>query len=320
MKRFIVAFILSVAGSTLAQLPYVGELPQFKVNNPTILWGAPTNKLGASLWIYKVAPQVFPFKAINHVLELGGFTNRVKVSQAMSIGNSSNTCQLVIIPEQGYVRYWDGFAEANHWDRTNHLWETVKGLPSQSDIEKLGLKFMKQWNIRRDELAQTNGHLITFGENTKRSYYDRRTAKFVSDEIKSRGIFFIRRLDGVNFLGIGVGAGCEIEFANNAKVSQFNLIWRNYQPYERYKVATPEQIKQSILEGKTILTKKNFVVSTDVKTVTIDEVIPAYIGADEFEHQEYLYPFARIEATANMGTNKVGIELYCPILSTNLVK
>jgi len=321
MRTLIVGLLALVAISTFAELPYVGDLPQFRVNNLSILWDAPTNQLGASLWVYKVVPQTFPVKAVNYLLSLGGFTNRITVPQGLSVANKSNTCNLVVIPEQGYVRYWNLFAAANHWDRTNHLVERVIGLPKTNEVEKLGLRVLKQFGIQRKELAQrTDGHLITFGENKTRGYYDRGTGHYIDDEVMTRGIFFSRRIDGVNFLGIGVRGGCEVEFANKAKISEINLIWRNYKRYEQYKVASPEAIEHFILSNKSILTKKNFVNSIEVKSLIITGIEPAYIGANEFEKQDYLYPFAKVEATAKMGTNDVGISLYCPILTTNRVK
>lgn len=295
---------------------------KFKVDNPTIHWAASTNQLKAVLWVYKVYPQEFSVKGVNNLLKAGGFTNRTtSPKQGISVVNSSNTCSLMVNPQEGFIRYWNHFASANHWDKSNHLWEVVRGLPSQKETERLGLKFLKQFGIERKDLAQReDGHLISFGEERKRSYFDRRKQKNVDDEILTRGIFFNRRIDGVNFAGIGIGSGCEIEFGNAAKISKFNLVWRNLQPYEQYKTKAQDEIKQSILAGDVVLTHKNFVDGRDVKSITITDCSPLYMGADEDSKQDTVSPLGKIEAIANIGTTSIDVELYCSILSTNRIK
>lgn len=292
----------------------------FQVNHPTIVWNAKTNYQSA-LWIYKVTTQQFSVKAVNNLLKIGGFTNRLtNGKQGISVSNSSNRCNLVVYPAQGIIRYGNLFAAANHWDRTNHLVEPVKELPDDKQVEKLGLKLLKQFGIQRKDLAQKeDGHLISFGENTTRGYFDRRTGKYIDNEVLTRGIIFNRRIDSVNFAGIGVGSGCQIEFGNSAKISKFNLVWRNLKPYEQCAVKRPDEIAESILNGDAVLTHKNFVEGNAVQAITITEFSPLYMGADEMTKQDVVSPFGKIEAVAYTGTTNIQIELYCPILTTNRI-
>lgn len=191
-------------------------------------------------------------------------------------------------------------------------------MPNDAKAEKLGLKFLKQFGIQHADLAQNaKGHLLTFGEKRTRGYFDRRRGKYVDDELIARGIFFNRRIDGVNFAGIGIGSGCEIMFGNHAKIANFKLVWRNLQPYEHRQVACPDEIIRYIRDGQAVMTHKNLVNPADVKRLTITDCSPLYMGAAGEETQDFVYPFAQLEAIASLGDTNENIQLYCPILSTN---
>jgi hypothetical protein len=323
--KFIFSGLISlVAGvSFAANVPDFGDkFPKFQINsNVEVTWAA-TNHLRDHLWTYKIVPQSFSEKGISELLRQGSFTNKVTaVSESILFVNSSNTCNLRIVPAIGYIKFWNEYAPAAHWDKTNHLWEKVEGVPSDSQIEKLGVKFLsKYFGIQRSDLAQKqDGHLITFGEKKTRSYFDRRTQKDIDSEVTSRGIFFIRRIDGVNFSGIGLNAGCEIEFGNHAKISEFILNWPNLEPFEQYDVADKSQLIQFIQDGKAVMTHKNLVNPAEIKSLTITDVAPFYSGTSVNEPQSFAYPFAQINATANLGYTNEDIQLYCPILDKQII-
>ena len=324
MKFCVIGLLCIVAGVALAtNAPNFGnEFPKFQINNPEITWAA-TNRLRPELWTYKVVPQSFSAKGISVLLHQSCFTNRVSanVTEQFSLVNKSNTCTLRIVPSQGWIKYWNESAPANYWDRTNHLWEQVEGLPNEVEVERLGLRLLNQFGIRREDLAQrADGHLITFGSKKSRSYFDRRTQKYIDDEVTARGIFFDRRIDGVDFAGIGLRGGCNIEFGNHEKISEFNLVWRNLQPYENYKVASQNEVIQYIREGKAVLTHKNLVNPAEVKSITITDITPLYMGASGDVSQEFVYPFAQVNGMADLGYTNVDIQLYCPVLSSNIMK
>jgi hypothetical protein len=317
----------------LPQLPVVGDGPlfdssftAFKGMKGEIFWGAPTNQPFKELWIYSVVPQDFSGEQVSNLMALGSFNLRYEKkwhrnilttnTEPLLFVNSSNTCDLLIVPAQGWIKYHDQFAPANRWDKTNHLHEAVQGLPDEQGAEKLGLQFLNQFGIERGDLAQKpDGHLVTFGTEEKRSYFDRATGKYIDDEVLERGIYFNRRVDGINFAGIGLGGGCEIVYGNHAKIAELRLLWRNLKPAERHEVASPNQMVQWIRQGKAVLTHKNLVNPSEVKKLTITDMSPLYMGASGEETQNLVFPFAQLEATADLGYTNVPIQLYCPILS-----
>jgi hypothetical protein len=321
MKFCFVGLWCFAASATLAAnaLNFGNELPTWKLKDGEIKW-AVTNQLRRDLWVYKVIPQTFQAEGIKELLRQGSFTNIISgdISNNFTLVNKANTCFLQVNPAQGSITYWNEYAPANHWDKTNHLWEKVEGLPSQSEAEKFGLRFLRQFGIQRKDLAQrADGHLITFGEEQSRSYFDRRTQTNIEDEVKSRGIFFNRRIEGVDFTGIGIRGGCGIAFGNHGKISQFNLVWRNLKPYEHYKTASAEEMIQFIRDGEAVITRRNPVNPADIKSITITDVSFLYMGAKGDEKQDFVYPFAQVNVRANLGSTNADIQLFCPILSTN---
>jgi hypothetical protein len=304
------------------------SFPKFQVHNPEIIWAAPTNQSRAALWIYKVMPQHFSSAAISNLMALGSFTMQDEQRGHRHVSDTNEEtlfffhkkggCNLTVVSSQGWIAYWNENVFPNHWDKTNHLVELVEGVPNDAKAEKLGLKFLRQFGIQRADLAQNaKGHLLTFGEKRTRGYFDRRRGKYIDDELIARGIFFNRRIDGVNFAGIGVGSGCEIMFANHAKIADFKLVWRNLQPYEHRKVASADEIMQWIQEGKAVMTHKNLVNPAEVKKLTITDCSPLYMGANGEETQDFVCPFAQLEAIADLGYTNEEIQLYCPILSND---
>jgi hypothetical protein len=280
------------------------------------------DSLQPSFWTFQVVPQSFPAKAMTDLLSQSPFTNTVSmpVSQAFSLVNASNTCTLRVVPAQGWIKYWNYFAQANHWDKTNHVQEAVRVVPKAAQLEKYGLNLLSDFGISRDDLAQKqNGELITFGEKKTRSYFDRPSGKNIDDEITGYGVIFTRRIDGVNFAGIGLRGGCEVEFGNDAKISDFQLVWRNLKRYEDWRTASPDEIMEFIQSGQAVVTHKYPVNPTEVKKLTITGCAPLYLGAEGQEKQDIVYPFAQLDAVADLGTNTADVQFYCPILSTNLV-
>jgi hypothetical protein len=63
------------------------------------------------------------------------------------------------------------------------------------------------------------------------------------------------------------------------------------------------------------MTHRSNVNPADVKKITVTELTPFYMGARGEETQDFTYPFAQLEAVADVGTTNTAVQLYCPILS-----
>ena len=327
MKSFWIWLIILIAGDSFAtNVPNFGnDYPKFQINKDSQLTWNATNHLQENLWTYKIIPQHFPSSVISNLVAMEKFTWQDERNGHQDISDTNEgtlffyskarLSNFSVVPAEGKINYLNGQATASHWDKTNHLWEEVDGVPNNDELEKLGLDFIKPFGIQRSDLAQrADGHLITWGDKKTRSYHDRRTNKYIEDEVTARGIYFVRRINGVDFVGIGLRGGCVIEFGNQAKISDFQLNWPNLQPFEQYNVATQSELIGFIQDGNAVMTHMNRINPAEIKSLTIT---PFYWGTGADEHQTIVYPFAQVNATANLGYTNEDIQLYCPILSTN---
>jgi|SRR5665213_58359 len=303
------------------------SFPRFQMAKPVVTWTA-TNKTRPMVWTYKVLPSHFPATAISNLMAAGSFTMQDEKHGHKTLSDTNKEtlwffdkkrqCNLTVVPSQGWIEYWNGGAPARMSDRSTHRPAPAVGLPDATNIEILGLQFLNQFGIqRRDLVQQADGHLLTYGEKKTRSYMDKKIDKYIDDEVYARGIFFNRRLDGLSFASIGLDGGAVIEFGNHGKISDVKMVWRNLQRYEQRTVASPDAIMQAVLDGKAVLTHKNLVKPGDVKRLTITDFSLLYMGAPAKETQNVVYPFAQLEAVADMGTNSVDIQLYCPVMTKN---
>ena len=320
MKRFCIG-LLSFAPGLLSAPdgPTFGSsFPRFKALSAAVVWALPTNSRPASLWIYKVIPQTFPDQAVSNLMAMGSLTMQDRLPGALfRLSNKNCSRYLTIDPNQGRIEYGNEDARANKYDKKTHQHEAVEGVPNDAEAKELALRLLKQLGVQASELATKPGTSdpLTFGKKITRSYLDKARGVEIEDEVLTRGVFFNRQIDGVHFAGIGVGAGCEVEFGNHAKVAQLRLVWRKLQPYEHRKVGSLDDIARWIREGRAVMTHRDYVNSLDVKKLTIKEIAPLYQAAGGQEQQNFVYPFAQLEAVAELGTTNSPVQLYCPIIS-----
>jgi hypothetical protein len=333
MRRFVVGLLVLTAENIVAQpapsFEHTGR--PFVPANCEIVWNVPTNQMPNALWTYKTIPQHFSDKAISNLVALGSFTRRdrkkitaedfAKLSSEERVAakgligfvNKDETRSLGIFPATGYIHYRDDRAGPAQF-------EAVEDVPSEAEAYELALKLLDQLEIPRSELARkpNSSELLTFKEVGRwgRMYKDDRKRV---EKIKSRGIFFIRQIDGVTFAGIGVGAGAYVNFVSHAKVEQLEVVWRNLQPYKKYEVASPGQIIQWIKDGKAAMPAPN-VNPAEVKKLTITDISPQYMGALGETRQDFTYPFASLGTIAETGETNISVQLYCPILSEKEAK
>lgn len=327
MKFFVVCLAVLLSFMVVS----AGEpLPKGKTFQPVhfeIVWAAPTNTQPKVLWIYKNIPQEFSARMISNLMALGSFTmrdvkrlsdeDRAIDKMGLAFSNEEETRWLAISPTLGLIEYRD--------EKANDMMRPVEGVPSDAKVEKLALGLLEKIGIPSSDFATKspkNNDLLAFGTSGTRGHFDQKKKKLVK-EIDSRGIFFIRRVDGVNFAGIGVAGGFYVQFASQGKVAHLKLVWRNLQPYQRYEIASPEQIIAWIKEGKAVMPYP--LISPDlnpskISKLTIKDFSALYKGALADEPQEFTFPFAQLDCVASVEKTKVNLQLYCPILSTNISK
>lgn len=287
-----------------------------------IVWKAPEGR--QALWVYKTIPQHFSPKAISNLMALGSFTtnDQRKLTteesaidkNAVAFVTKDQSRSLGISPALGWVLYQD-----------NHAYDVrdkIEGVPSDTKAKILALRLLDKIGIPRSELVKKTkrGQLLTFRTTeTRGPTYHTKTGKTTgTNEIDARGVLFVRQIDGVSFAGIGVAGGFQVEFVSHAKVRKLELVWRNLQRWKKFRVASPGQIIQWIKDGEAVMPAPN-VNPDEIKKLTVVKIAPLYMGELGGERQDFTYPFASLNAIADMGRTNVNVQLYCPILSTNVV-
>jgi hypothetical protein len=331
MKRLILTLLVLFTKTAASQeAPSFDGIP-FLPATCEIVWAASTNQLPAALRVYKTVPQVFSERTVSNLVALGSFTasNRKEAPEErptdkyarwfFSEGNDKAPLKyLIISPAGGFVMYRDRSADDIH--------SVIEDVPREAEVKDLGLKLLDQIGISRSELAvkPNSSELLTYKETRSRGpRYDVAQRKVIGEKrVESRGVFFVRRIDGVNFAGIGVGGGFLVRFTSHAKVVELQLVWRNLQPYKNYRVATPSEIIQWIKEGKAAIpfTDAEKVNPHAIKKLTITKISPLYAGELPEKQQDFTYPFASLDTIADTGETNISVELYCPILSKNTVR
>jgi hypothetical protein len=316
------------------------EAPSFKGDGTPfipvdceIVWAAPTNQLPKALWVYKTIPQHFSDTTISNLLALASFTTRDKINvtaeelaqlspedrakdeDAFGFENENRRHNLAVYPATGYIFYMD--------QKVDGIRSPFEDVPSEAMAQELGLILLAQIGIPRSDLAnrRDSSEPLTFKQPTTRGHFDREQRKLVK-ETDSRGVMFVRQIDGVNFAGNGYEGGFYVRFASYAEVAELKLVWRNLQPYKKYQVASPDQIMQWIKEGKAVVVTMpdvHKVNPREVKKLTITEISLLYAGEPGETLQDLTYPFASLSAIVDTGRTNIGIMLYCPILSDKLV-
>ncbi|HTS17699.1 MAG TPA: hypothetical protein VMP11_09010 [Verrucomicrobiae bacterium] len=320
--------LLLAVGNVLAQMAPALERAgaPFVPANCEVEWSVPTNHLLGPLWVYKTIPQHFPDQAVSNLVALGSFTardrekitdedlarasaeERAMATDVLAYESEDERRNLVVCPATGYIFYIDQEVDDVHCP--------IEDVPSEAKAQELGLKLFAQFGFSRPEIVNkpNSSEPLAFKEPRNRSHFDREQGKLVKDGVYSRGVFFVREIDGVSFAGIGVAGGFYVRFASHAKVAELELVWRNLQPYKRYQVASPAQILRWIREGKAVMPGPN-VEPGSVKKLTITDISPLYMGELGEKPQEFTHPFANLGTLADTGQTNISVQLYCPILT-----
>ncbi len=306
--RGVAALIVLIAmtlRSPAGSAPLVGE--RFVVGGIPVEWQA-TNAYKA-LWVYKVVPQNFSSSVISNAMIACSFKslNMVNVRNKKVIRFQDHKREdrvgrfLEISATSGWMQYCDMIEPTN-------VTASVQGVPNADECERLGLDLLLKLGIDRTQLAPgprlggSKGILkvLTSGEE-----------HYVG--VQTRHIAFIRQIDGFSFTGAGLGAGFWVEFGSDGRLREFELVWRNLLPYELRGVASNEQILEFIKTGRAVHSA-----DVDLRTArrfTVKSLIPKYLGAPGGEPQEVVYPIASLDVQAEFSTNKLNLEIACPILA-----
>lgn len=315
MKHIPVLFLVTA----LAALVHGGTFTNESPAGMKIIWAVPTNAWPPpyKIWTYKVIPQQFSDAVVSNTMAIGSFTmkDKRKLSaealaldkKALSFANKDETKWLAIAPSLGYIEFYDEHAEAGikitvKDSVTNAVNVPAIGVPDQAETTQLGLNYLRLLGIDIDEIARQNdaNNLDLHWSKGTRKWTDQNTGKDISD-VYDFGVYFTRRIDGINMSGFG---DIFVQFGDNAKVSKLEVSWRNLQPYQLHdNFITPEQIVKLIQSGQTPVTSLPGWPMTSIRTLTITNAVPCYVRPHKQgdEPVDFIVPALQLDAIMDNG-------------------
>jgi hypothetical protein len=300
--------------SHAANVPFEQLGHVFNQTNVNLIWNAPTNDLPRNLWVYRVLPSKFSPAETSNLMTLGAFTD----ADRRPVPNHPQTLSFVVLdtkrtlridPERGYFTYTDSEADKM---------KIVEGVPDEKQAFRLATNYFPMLGIDPSQLAKKDGGsgLRTFSAYGQAVLYRGLKQPAYATNVHMRGVYFIRSLDGVDFVGTGGRGGYMIEFGHDAKVSSITVSWRKLGRDKLYPVANPVTIMKWIREGRVVCeSSPDYAIEwPSLKNMTINKVTPYYFGEVYSEPQNFVSPFATIEAAVETGQTNLTVYLHCPII------
>jgi hypothetical protein len=287
------------------------------LNEPEIIWTAPTNNWPEDLWVYKVVPQEFSKTVVSNLLAISGFVEKdpskvppffaEKDPQTIFFGNlEGHYRHLAICPSLGFIEYVDPKAQAS-----SQL-QKVEDVPNEQEATQLGLKFLRLLGIDISQIARkpASAELDLHWQKDTIVYIDQNTKAEVV-LTNGYGVLFARQIDGIKVHGFG---GMDIVFGNDAKISSLRLCWRNLTPSELRHCPYPQGIIGSLKKGETTLHplgSVNVYPQGSLKKLTVTKATFLYEGRYYDEPMDLVRPYLSFEGIADSGHGETGVWFEC---------
>jgi hypothetical protein len=320
MKRFFLIVLFGFCLIGFAQpVPFRGLGYPFKIQtNVPVNWQAPTKHLPKTFWIYRAVPAKVSPATISNLVALGSFTDKERKEfpdypHLIAYDGPAGKMSLRINTDWAYIDYSD--PDADDWHITN-------GVPNRQQAFKLAKRWLPKLGIDERQLfTNPNGGTKFYGASDTVFFYPREGGPVFATNTHSYEVVFYRAFDGIEFSGGCARGGGLIDFAHDAKISHILVSWRNYKREKRYPAATPETLLKWIREGKAVWWPAGGAPTypdwDSAKKIAITKITPLYYSEayDENDTPQYAaYPFAEMEAVADIGTTNLIFNLDCPII------
>lgn len=283
-----------------------------------VAWMTATNQFPASLNVYQVGTAAWSPEFLSNIVTLGEFKEPSIVLKALAPALNGQDARfsedaprgsrksLVLNPSKGrlYFRHEGVIALPR---------EPVMGVPSEDKVLDSALAILSKLNISKDQLRRklNSEELFTLRDVTTHGQRDKATGKVIK-EVIARGVFIYRRVDGIGVAGRGTCGGLHVNFGNNGRIAEMELVWRNIHSPRRLPVADTNQIAKWIRQGKaTTETEED---PSAIKRLTVTNAVVFYFGNNGSEHQSNMYPFVNLGAVAELNEKRISLEVNCPLV------
>jgi hypothetical protein len=292
----------AASGLDLKDGPFDGT--PFNPNVP-IKWGV-TTPLPNSLTVYKRITERVSQAIVSNAMSIGSFKSinlmRSKDKGLIEFrdkqGPNDWTRFLKMSANSGWVKYYDKLTEA----------KPVHGVPNLAEAEKQTLHYFVILGGNTNELSpKPHPH----GETTFETY-DKPGGRLISKGVSRHWISLTRQIDGAPVIGNSL----TVDFGNDARPITLDMNWPPFQPVQRYRAATRDEILQFLKSGRAfhpVWPEQPDVSSAKAFTVrSIQYLYRTGLGTDP---QELLRPYASLGMEADVDGQAVKFGLNCPIIT-----
>jgi len=286
--------------------------PLFQGKSLQISWELSTNRVPKEMNIYRVVPARFSFETLSNLVVLGRFKEAARVRSALVPSLRGKDCLFEEEPAHIGINISPGRGLAFLQTRAIPLpGEPETGPPSDEEVLRLAVKIATMLGIKPSELARKPDAQDYLVWRDKRTRGGRINGEYRAREV-ARGIYLYRAVDGVSFNGNGPCGGLYVNFGNDAKVAQLDFSWRNLERKDRRPTASQDELTRRLRSGKAVIQVE--AEPARIERLVITNMVPYYRGYGSHEPQSWVYPFVVIQATAEIGKEKIPASLACPIL------
>ena len=285
-------------------------------NRLEIRWQA-TNKPPERIWSYRVLPAQWPAAVVSNLMALGPFsekdaTNRFihRSDDPKRIRFAAGNKSLEIFPTIGGAEYQDSDAE---------VMEITDGVPPEDTLLALTRAILPKLGIAESELAKKPGttNLLVYFQYRRAVLYDTNNQPYTTN-IYSRGVSFIRCLDGIDFLGIGTRGGCRIDIGNHGKIARISVLWRRLERDKAYEIAGREALIKMLHDGKGVIAPlPEDIEPIDWKAVrsfVVTNATPYYFGERGQVIEHTMYGFITLAGFVESPRGKTDVQIDCPVM------
>jgi len=280
----------------------------------SISWSGVTNRLPATVWVYKVLPQTFTKETMARAMEVAGFTplsmktSKDKKTMQWEYRDDKDTLQrgLEICPSRGFISLFN--YQAEHKGST-----PSEGVPSFVRVDALALEYVKLFGGDSNQLSFHPRYCT----DQKRSVYSKKNGPEMFEDVTIRGCMYARQIDGISFVGKSTCGGLWIELGDHEKVKKLALLWRNFQPDKKYRVASFRQMAKFIHAGQATVPEQDFDPQglAAAKKIVVNAIVLHYSGVPGDTDQSVAFPFAELHTKVTLeNSSSADCILYCPVL------
>ena len=309
----VAAFPAGAVGPPLEEMGH-----PFKNKDLAVEWRLQTS-LPASLNSYKVGKATWSSQFLSNMVALGDFKNPRGILKQLSPAlnghdvmvtddapqNSRKT--IVANPSRGRVYLVQEGVKALPR-------EAEEGVPTEEKVLESTLKLLATLGISKDELRrkQNTNDLFVMRDVTTHTRRDKATGT-MAKRVIARGVFLFRQVDGIGIAGRGMCGGLHINYGNQGRIAELELVWRNLHSPRSVPTVDTNQLTKWIRQGKaTIETEED---PSAITRLTITNATVFYFGNNGSDFQSRMLPFVNLGAAAEVGRRKVNVSVNAPIVA-----